>query len=51
MGSTGSRCTRSGIYQSNCTDRIQIALSKDDVFPPCRNHGAVTWTLIQATSN
>jgi hypothetical protein len=51
MGTTGHRCTQSGIYQSTCSDRIQIALSKDDVFPPCRNHGAVSWNLIQATVN
>jgi hypothetical protein len=51
MGTTGSRNTQSGIYQSNCSDRLQIALSRGDVFPPCRNHGSVTWTLIQATQN
>lgn len=51
MASTGQKCTQSGIYRSNCSDRIQIALSKGDTFPPCRNHGSVTWTLIQATVN
>lgn len=51
MSTTGHRATQSGIYQSTCGDRLQIALSKGDVFPPCRNHGAVTWMLIQATQN
>lgn len=51
MGKTSEKCQRSGIYRSDCTDRIQIALSKGDTFPPCRNHGSVNWTLIQATVN
>lgn len=51
MPRTSDKCQQSGIYQSGCTDRLQIALSKGDTFPPCRNHGAVTWTLIQATVN
>jgi hypothetical protein len=51
MGTTGSRNQRSGIYRSDCTCRLQIALSKGDVFPPCGKHGAVGWILIQATEN
>jgi hypothetical protein len=51
MPSSSTKCTQSGIYQSSCSDRLQIALSKGDTFPPCRNHGAITWTLIQATKN
>lgn len=51
MGSTGSKCQQSGIYQSNCSDRLQIALSKGDTFPPCRSHGGVSWRLLQATVN
>lgn len=39
MASTGQKCDVSGIYQSTCTDKTQIALSKGDTFPPCRNHG------------
>jgi len=49
MPRTSEKCQQSGIYQANCQHRIQIALSKDDTFPPCRNCGAVTWTLVQAT--
>lgn len=48
---TGQKCQQSGIYQSGCTDRIQISLSEGETFPPCRNHGSVTWYLIQATYN
>ena len=51
MASTGEKNTKSGIYQSTCSDRLQIALSAGDTFPPCRNHGRVTWVLIQATKN
>lgn len=49
MGSTGHKCQTSGIYQASCVCGTRIALSKDDTFPPCGKHGAVTWTLIQAT--
>ena len=48
---TGQKCSQSGIYQSACGDRLQIALSRGDTFPPCRNHGSVSWQLIQATQN
>ena len=51
MPKTSEKCTQSGIYRSNCSDRIEIALSKGDTFPPCRNHGSVSWTLIRATNN
>ncbi len=51
MASTGQKCTQSGIYQSVCSDKLQIALSKGDTFPPCRTHGSVTWNLIRATQN
>jgi hypothetical protein len=51
MPRTSEKCQQSGIYQSNCSDRLQIALSKGDTFPPCRNHGSVSWTLIKATQN
>ncbi|MDP3984933.1 MAG: hypothetical protein Q8Q52_08030 [Acidimicrobiia bacterium] len=51
MASTGQKCEQSGIWQSAWSDRLQIALSKWDTFPPCRNHGSVNWTLIQATHN
>jgi hypothetical protein len=51
MASTGQKCATSGIHQSTCIDRLQIALSRGDTFPPCRNHGSVNWNLLQATQN
>jgi hypothetical protein len=48
---TATKCQQSGIYRSDCACRTQIALSKDDTFPPCGVHGSVNWTLIQATQN
>lgn len=51
MNHTGYKCGRSGIWQSSCTDRIQIALSNGDTFPPCGKHGGVNWTLIKPTQN
>lgn len=50
MPQTGDRCLRSGIYQGDCPDKEQIALSKGETFPPCRQvRRAVNWTLIRAT--
>jgi hypothetical protein len=51
MPQTSEKCQQSGIYQSTCTDKTQIALSKGDTFPPCRNHGSVNWVLQTATQN
>lgn len=51
MPQTSQKCEQSGIYRSGCACKTQIALSKGDTFPPCRTHGSVTWTLIQATKN
>ena len=51
MAHTGEKCPTSGIWQSTCPHRTQIALSKDDTFPPCRNCGGVNWTLIKPTQN
>jgi hypothetical protein len=51
MARTSEKCQQSGIYRSDCTDNIEIALSKDDTFPPCRNHGAVNCNLVRATVN
>ncbi len=49
---TGHKCPQSGIYESDCRDKVQIALSKDDTFPPCRNCSrAVNWRLLRATQN
>lgn len=46
-----AQCTQSGIYESSCSDKLQIALSKGDTFPPCGKHGAVAWRLIRPTYN
>lgn len=51
MARTSEKCQQSGIYESVCSDRLQIALSKGDTFPPCRNDGAANWKLIRATQN
>lgn len=51
MSSTGFICTQSGIYRSACPHKIEIALSKGERFPPCRDCGNVSWTLIRATNN
>jgi hypothetical protein len=51
MATTGQTCQQSGIYQSSCKCKTQIALSRGETFPPCRDCGAVTWTLIRATHN
>ncbi len=49
-GTTGHKCEQSGIYQSVCC-RYEIALSKDDTFPPCSQcRKAATWTLVRATN-
>lgn len=50
-GTTGHKCTQSGIYRSSCAHHQEIALSRGDTFPACRVHGAVTWTLVRATHN
>lgn len=51
MRRTSENCQQSGIYRSDCTDRIEIALSKGDTFPPAVTTGAVGWTLIRSTHN
>lgn len=52
MPKTGQICQQSGIYRSDCKDKIQIALSVGERFPPCRNcTEAVNWTLVRATEN
>ncbi len=49
---TGHPCPMSGIWQSKGCHPKQIALSKGEVFPPCRDcHRAVTWVLIRRTQN
>ena len=49
-GQTGHMCPRSGIWQGSDQHREQIALSRNETFPPCRGcKGSVTWTLIRST--
>lgn len=49
-GNTGATCPQSGIWQGNDQHREQIALSRGETFPPCRDcRSAVVWTLITAT--
>ena len=49
-GTTGHSCPQSGIWQGNDAHREQIALSKSEKFPPCRDcRQAVSWTLVRAT--
>lgn len=49
MPTTGQTATQSGVYAAACC-RYEIALSKGETFPPCRNlHYGVTWTLVRPT--
>jgi hypothetical protein len=50
MPQTGSKCPQSGIYQGDDAHKEQIALSKDEIFPPCGDcKRAVGWSLVRAT--
>lgn len=50
MPKTAEKCDTSGIYRSDCKDKEQIALSKNERFPPCGTcKQAVNWSLIRAT--
>ena len=52
MPLSSTKCTQSGIYQTTCRHKLQIALSKGDTFPPCRQCSEqVNWVLIKATEN
>lgn len=49
MPNTGQTAMQSGVYAAACC-RYEIALSRGETFPPCRNHRAsVEWTLVRAT--
>ena len=49
MPRTGARYETSGIYKNDCHEK-QIALSKNEVFPPCSHcRRAANWTLVRAT--
>lgn len=49
---TGQACEQSGIYGGDDAHREEIALSKNETFPPCGDcNRAVNWTLIRATEN
>ena len=50
MPSTGQTCQTSGIYRGGCSCSKEIALSKNETFPPCSGcYSAVNWTLIRPT--
>ena len=50
IGRTGQKCPRSGIWQGDDSHRERIALSLNEVFPPCRDcKRAVDWRLVQGT--
>ena len=52
MPMTGATCAQSGIYRGDDAHHVEIALSRNETFPPCRDCGrAVNWTLIRATQN
>jgi hypothetical protein len=52
MPRTGDKATQSGIYRGDDADRVEIALSRNETFPPCRDcKRAVNWSLIRATNN
>jgi len=49
-GTTGQVCPQSGIYRSTCCG-VEIALSRNDRFPPCqRCDRATTWILVRPTN-
>lgn len=49
-GRTGETCQESGIYKAGCNCNYEIALSKDETFPPCGScNKAVIWTLVRKT--
>lgn len=47
IGFTGRISKESGLYASACSHRTPIALSANDVFPPCqRGNHSVAWNLV-----
>ncbi len=52
MPRTGEKATQSGIYSGDDAHKEEIALSRNETFPPCGDcKRAVNWTLIRATNN
>jgi len=50
MPRSNTTCTESGIYRSECKDKEQIALSKNENFPLCGTcKQLVDWSLVRAT--
>lgn len=51
MAKTGQKCDQSGIYKCSIHSSNEIALSKDETFPPCSRNGgnSANWQLIRAT--
>jgi len=42
-----SRCTISGIYETDCGDRLRVVLYKGERFPDCPDHDHVAWQLAE----
>ena len=40
-------CHRSGIYESECGDRLCVVRYVDESFPTCPQHPDVRWNLIK----
>jgi len=50
MPYTGTRNPISGIYETECKDRVRDSMPLGHVFPPCPKCGqAVNWRLVVAT--
>jgi len=50
MNSTGHPCPQSGIWRGDCACRTELALSKGDIFPPCRAcRRAINYILVGPT--
>ena len=53
MPQTGQLASESGIYRNDCSlagHKREIALSRGEKFPPCRDcTRSVTWTLVRRT--
>jgi hypothetical protein len=52
MPRTGEKATQSGLYRGDDAHKEEIALSRNETFPPCGDcKRAVNWTLLRATNN
>ena len=48
---TGQTCLLPGIWRAGCQCESEIAMSKGQRFPPCTQHGAVTWLSVTINQN